>query len=77
MTNRPECCGTCNAFLKANEEVGFCRARPPVPIMVGQREIPRPLLQPGAQGQIEPIVLTYFPQMMPDGWCREHEFAEG
>jgi hypothetical protein len=70
-TQKPQRCETCSGWLRQNPEVGLCRARPPVPIMVGQRQVPAPVLAAGRDGMVEPVVLTFFPQMLPGGWCRE------
>jgi hypothetical protein len=64
-----ERCETCNAWMKqgSNGE-GLCRALPPVPIFygLGQRSIL------SAQ-QTEPIIISHFPAMRRDGWCRKWE----
>ena len=62
-------CGNCNAYLKGNEQKGWCRARPPVPLVVG-------IQPPRIAGQNpEPIIQALFPPMAHDSWCREHEAA--
>lgn len=71
MERSKQACINCSAYLTENEKVGYCRARPPLPVMVGQREVRQALMAPGQQGQIEPVILTFFPQMIPSGWCRE------
>lgn len=58
-----ECCGNCQ-FYMASPKV--CRRYPPKPIMVGVKQGISQI------SQQEPLILAYFPVMMPTGWCGEH-----
>jgi hypothetical protein len=60
-------CATCNAFLKgSNGKDGVCRAEPPKPIMIG---FGQSAIAMGMQ-DVQPVINSYFPTMMSDGWCR-------
>ena len=61
-------CENCDAFLRENATQGFCRAKPPVPIMIGMGQ---PVISMGVEQQARPAIVSYFPQMMNGGWCRE------
>lgn len=52
-------CSTCKYFLPQDPETGLCRRIPAVPLSFGVAQ----------NGQ--PLVLTFFPAMKPDGWCGE------
>jgi hypothetical protein len=60
-------CVNCNAFLQLDDEKGVCRARPPMPVVVGVRP-PMVQGQPGI-----PLFQSIFPTMSVDAWCREHQ----
>lgn len=64
-------CATCDAYLAANDKGGYCRVNPPTPMVVGmiQNQF-RPADPP------QPLVNTYFPSMLKDGWCRQHRPVE-
>jgi hypothetical protein len=64
-------CKTCNAWKKLNEKHGACRARPPVPVMLGMAQ--RQALDGLSlrAGPPEPQVLPFFPTMSASDWCRE------
>lgn len=63
-------CGNCSAFQKMAQN-GVCRARPPIPIMIGMQQ--RPGIKGLAGPSAEPLVMSYFPPMKDTGWCREWE----
>ena len=59
-------CGNCVFYMVATR---VCRRLPPHPIMVGVKQ--------GLAGiQPEPVVMSYFPSMMPTGWCGEYTQME-
>lgn len=64
-------CGNCSAWVREKGKQGICRARPPVPLIVGMQK------QPGFPGlsptQVSPLVSSFFPPMLEVGWCREWE----
>ena len=64
-------CGNCTAWLRTgpDRQTGVCRAIPPVPIFLGMGT---GLLG----GQPTPQIISYFPPMMVEGWCRMHEPTE-
>lgn len=59
-----ESCGACRFFVRAEvgQPRGACRARPPVPMMVGVAK--HPLSQ-----QSVPQVLTFWPEVADMLWC--------
>lgn len=64
-------CGNCNAWMMIQEGVGYCRANPPTPIVVG---IAKPSLAiTRQQAAPQPVVEGHFPPMQAVGWCRQHE----
>lgn len=64
VTDREEAnCGSC-IFYMPNLRV--CRRFPPTPLMVG---IKQGIAQISPQ---EPVILSYYPAMMPNGWCGEY-----
>jgi hypothetical protein len=71
MSDLRACCGNCNAYMKENPNQGVCRAKPPVPLMIGMAK--RHQLAGLPQQNAEPIVTSYFPPMRKEGWCREWE----
>lgn len=64
FTLQEESCGNCR-FYMAGPKV--CRRGPPTPLMVGVKK--------GISGMLgdEPMVVAYFPPMMPNGWCGAHK----
>lgn len=64
MMLEEETCGTCEFYMAATR---VCRRLPPTPIMLGLKE--------GLAGP-EPVIMAYFPSMMPNGWCGEFQQAE-
>lgn len=61
VTNiNPECCGNCEFYMETTK---VCRRYPPMPLMLGLRQ--------GLAGN-EPAVSSFFPSMMPTGWCGEY-----
>jgi hypothetical protein len=67
-------CGNCNAYMKENPIQGVCRAKPPVPILLGIKQ--RAVLQGLPDSGAEPMITSYFPPMRKEGWCREWEPTE-
>jgi hypothetical protein len=59
-------CSNCDAYLVGDKDSGHCRARPPVPMVMGVRQNP-------ISGQQEPVIHALFPVMNAKSWCREHQ----
>ena len=59
-------CETCNAYLKRSPKDGFCRAVPPIPLVVGITEHP-------VSRKPVPSVEALFPPMDKNSWCRQHQ----
>lgn len=57
-------CGTCRFFRRAQigQQGGVCRARPPVPLMLGMLKHP-------VTGEMFPAVKTYWPEIPDTEWC--------
>jgi len=66
MMLEEENCGAC-AFYMAAAKV--CRRMPPTPIMLGVK-------QGLATVNPEPVIMAYFPSMLPQGWCGEFMEAD-
>jgi hypothetical protein len=60
-------CANCDAALRYDAHQVYCRARPPTPVMIGAGQ---PVIAVG-EAPIRPVIVSYFPQMLNDGWCRE------
>ena len=65
-------CNTCQFWLeiktqRADQRLGHCARRAPVPILVGHAQHP---IKPG---ETFPIVNGFFPQTRPEIWCGEFE----
>lgn len=60
-------CATCDAFTMTDDrrQQGYCRANPPIPILMGY--------ETGLHGIKEPLVRAFFPPMLSHGWCRAHQ----
>jgi hypothetical protein len=57
-------CGNCRHWLSVTgSQGGICRARPPVPLLLG--------MQRSAIGQPQPVVATYWPETAQDMACGE------
>jgi hypothetical protein len=61
-------CETCNAYLKRGPKDGYCRAVPPIPLVVGLSEHP-------VTHQPTPRVEALFPPMDKNSWCRQYQPA--
>ena len=61
-----ECCANCNAALREGRTL-YCRAHPPTPILYGMGQ---PAIAIGSPQQ-QPVVVSHFPMMLDEGWCRE------
>lgn len=59
----PHNCGSCMYFRRGNpgQPLGVCRARPPVPMMVGTAK--------NMAGQMVPLTDTFWPQVPDTEWC--------
>jgi hypothetical protein len=66
--NIEKCCATCTAYVPENEAQGVCRARPPVPIVVGMSQ-PKVALANGAPPQ--PVFSGAFAPVGAQSWCRD------
>lgn len=65
------CCMTCTAFKAINDELGVCRAHPPVPVLLGVAEQPSQIL--GQPNRVMPQLEYYQPIVLKTRWCREFE----
>lgn len=59
-------CSNCNAFAQINNQGGVCRAKPPIPMIVGATKN-------RITGQMEPLIQAIYPNLTHDSWCREHQ----
>lgn len=59
-----ECCSNCQ-FYMASPKV--CRRYPPKAMMIGVKKGIASLTGD------EPMIMSYFPTMMPNGWCGEYQ----
>lgn len=59
-----ENCGSCRFFRRQTigQPLGVCRARPPVPMMIGMNKHP-------VSGEMLPVINTYWPQVPDTEWC--------
>ncbi len=71
--SRQETCRTCAAYVasRPNARDGMCRARSPVPVMVGMAQQPAIAGLMNAHQQAIPVVQGYFPPVHEDIWCME------
>lgn len=62
MNGFTKSCGNCQFFQRValGNPLGNCRARPPVPLMLGMGK--------GPAGPV-PVVNTYWPQLPDNAWC--------
>lgn len=60
-------CASC-VFYMASPKA--CRRYPPTPLMVGVKQGIASL------SQQEPLIASYFPTILPTGWCGEYIAAE-
>ena len=67
-------CENCNAWKLLANDTGVCRAKSPVPFVVGMQQGQ----VKGLSGQrtASPVVATVYPETHKDQWCREHVLAE-
>ena len=65
-----DCCATCRYWATEDRKTGLCRRFPPRPIMLGMGQ-PSVLTDP-ARAAPQPIIMSYYPNMMEHGWCGEH-----
>jgi len=73
-------CKTCMAFcpLQAGSKHGYCRARSPVPVLLGMQQMPQVSgLIGGMNGaqMAQPVVQGFFPPVDQDCWCMEWQQA--
>lgn len=63
-------CGNCAYFKRVSvgQQGGLCRARPPVPLMVGMAQNPM-------TKEPFPVINTYWPQIPDSEWCGDHNPA--
>lgn len=61
-------CGNCQYFrrIEPKHPGGVCRARPPIPVMVGMAKHP-------VSGQPVAVINTYWPEIPDVEWCGAHE----
>lgn len=69
-------CSNCDAWMRQNNGSGLCRALPPSPLFVGMGQQVANVLRPNNNQGAEPIILSYFPSMASNGWCRAWQDAE-
>lgn len=67
MFSLEEKCSNC-LFYMASPKV--CRRYPPRPMMVGVKQ---GIVNVAQQ---EPLIMAYFPSMLPTGWCGEYRPVE-
>lgn len=73
MSEYPSC-KTCACFFRTrpNARDGQCRARSPVPIVIGVAATPAlPGLVGGKNGMPQPIVNGFFPPVNENIWCMD------
>lgn len=67
-------CKTCAAFFRryAGATTGECRARSPVPIMIGiSQAAPVPVIGMKNGGGGQPVINGFFPPTSENIWCME------
>lgn len=64
-----DCCATCRYWASEDQKQGLCRRFPATPIMLGMGQ-PSVLTDP-ARAQPQPIIMSYYPNMLEHGWCGE------
>lgn len=73
--SRDNTCKTCSAYLpsRPNARDGQCRARSPLPVLVGMAQQPSvgAILGGMNGGHAVPVVQGYFPPVHEDIWCRD------
>lgn len=62
-----ESCGNCRFFrrIRIGQAGGVCRAKPPVPMLIGAQSNPH-------TNEQFPIINTYWPQIPDTEWCGEY-----
>ena len=67
-----DCCATCRYWASEDTKQGLCRRGPPIPMMIGMGTIQAPVIaNPNPPPQQQPIIMSYFPNMLAHGWCGE------
>lgn len=65
-------CGNCRfGFKQDGVPTIQCRYGPPAPLFLGMQQDGTPLI--GQQVRAQPIVMAYFPSLMPEFWCGKWE----
>jgi hypothetical protein len=67
-----DCCATCRYWASEDNKAGLCRRFPPTPIMIGMGTVQASVIaNPNTPPQQQPIIMSYFPNMLDFGWCGE------